>query len=86
MTPILARFCTAALVGAASFVNCHPCAATAADRPPRDVMGDAASVSPVPSGRHGRAGDLPAAGLFGSPGGSRALRVIPGSAARPPGL
>lgn len=27
MTPILARFVTAALVGAAPFVNLHPCAA-----------------------------------------------------------
>ncbi len=54
MTPIFARFGTAALIGAASFVNFHPCAATAAERPRRQIVavGDVASAGfSVPPGR-----------------------------------
>lgn len=52
MTPILARFVTAALLGAAPFVNLHPCAATAAERLEstaivRDAGAADASASPV---------------------------------------
>lgn len=52
MTPILARFVTAALIGAAPLVNLHPCAAAAAERPEntaiiRDAGSADTSTSPV---------------------------------------
>lgn len=57
MTPILARFGTALLIGAASFVNLHPCAATAAERPGGRIIAVANIASagvPTPHGRPDR--------------------------------
>jgi hypothetical protein len=54
MTPILARFVTAALIGAASFANLHPCVAAAIHPPERARLSDSSHpLRVIPGPRSG---------------------------------